>query len=128
MSELILIVDDDRLAREKVKAMLKALGFRCMATDEWPEISKIVANEDVEVILMDIEMPHLSGDRIASVLLKRMNNGPRILLHSSRSAGELATKAEQIGAHGYVQKGMGVDEYEQRIRAAIAQRAAEQAG
>lgn len=127
MSELVLVVDDDRLAREKVKSDLKGLGFRVMATDEWPEISKIVAAEDVSVILMDIEMPHLGGDRIASVLLKRLKNPPRILLHSSRSAGELATKAEQIGAHGYIQKGMDLAEYEQRIRAAIAQRAAEMA-
>jgi DNA-binding response OmpR family regulator len=124
----VLVVDDDRLAREKVKSMLAGMGFRCMATEEWPEISKIVAAEDVEVILMDIEMPHLSGDRIASVLLKRLENPPRILLHSSRSEGELATQAELIGAHGYVQKGMDAQEYEQRIRAAIAQRAAEMAG
>lgn len=127
MSELVLVVDDDRLAREKVKAMLAGMGFRCRTTDEWPEISRIVASEEVSVILMDIEMPHLGGDRIASVLLKRLENPPRILLHSSRSEGELATKAELIGAHGYIQKGMDQDEYEQRIRAAIARRAIESA-
>lgn len=120
MSLNILIVDDDRFAREKVKAMLQEQGFFCQATEDWAEITRIVANEQVDVILMDVEMPHLSGDRIASVILKRIQNPPRIFLHSSLPVETLAVKAREIGVHGFIPKGLKAEEYAERIESAMA--------
>lgn len=119
MSMSILIVDDDRLTREKVKAMLIEQGFVARSTDDWAEITKIVASEKVDLILMDVEMPHLRGDKIASIILKRIENPPRIFLHSSLSEVELAEKVQEIGAHGYIPKGLGAGEYARRIEAAL---------
>jgi CheY-like chemotaxis protein len=119
MSMSILVVDDDRFVREKVKSMLRQQGFVCQATDDWAEITKIVANEKVDVILMDVEMPHLSGDRIASIILKRIQNPPRIFLHSSLPVATLQEKAKQIGAHGIIPKGLKAEEYTLKIESAL---------
>lgn len=120
MSLNILIVDDDRFAREKVKSMLVKQGFQCQATEDWSEITRIVANEQVDVILMDVEMPHLSGDRIASIILKRIQNPPRIFLHSTLPVEKLQEKVKEIGAHGYIPKGLKPEHYAERIESAMA--------
>lgn len=121
MSLNILVVDDDRFAREKVKSILRSQGFQAFATDDWAEITRIVAAERVDVILMDVEMPHLSGDRIASILLKRLETPPKIFLHSTLDPAALAKKAKEVGAHGYIPKGLRPVEYAAKIENALAE-------
>lgn len=115
----VLIVDDDRLVRAKVSSMLEGQGMAVWATDDWSEITKLVANEAIDVILMDIEMPSLGGDRIAQILLKRLDR-TLILLHSSLEPVALMAKVKEVGAHGYIPKGLKPVEYVAKIENALA--------
>ncbi len=124
MSLSILIVDDDRFTRKKVSAMLEGQGFHVHATDDWAEITRIVATRHIDVILMDVEMPDLTGDRLAKVILKTVAEPPKILLHSSLDAAVLDQKAREIGAQGYITKGLPAEEYAERIEASITGKAA----
>jgi CheY-like chemotaxis protein len=115
----VLIVDDDRLVRAKVKSMLESQGMEVWATDDWSEIAKVVAGQAIDVILMDVEMPSLGGDRIAQILLKRLDRTV-ILLHSSLEPVALMAKVREVGAHGYIPKGMKAVEYAAKIENALA--------
>lgn len=119
MSLSLLIVDDDKFTRMKVQSVLQKQGFRVQATDDWAEITRIIAQDSIDVILMDVEMPHLNGDRIASVILKTVENPPRIFLHSTLAPEVLDAKAKEIGIHGFIPKGVSGEEYAEKIEAAL---------
>lgn len=118
----ILIIDDDRFTRKKVEALLTREGFTVRSTDDWAEITRIIAQDSIDVILMDVEMPHLRGDRIASVIMKTVQNPPHIFLHSSLDPAELDRRAREIGVDGYIPKGLTGPEYAERIDAAMTKR------
>lgn len=122
MSLHILVVDDDKFTRMKVKSLLEGQGFRVDATDDLAEITRVVANDAVDVILMDVEMPNLSGDRLARVILSRIEHPPRIFLHSALEPTLLEAKARAIGAQGIIPKGLTGEQYADRIESAMAKR------
>lgn len=120
MALTVLIIDDDKLVRTKVSHMLSQRGFQTHHTDDWAEITKILAAETIDLILMDVEMPHLSGDRIAKVIFKTVQDPPLIYLHSSLEEDDLAERTAAIGANGFLRKGLSGDDYAARIESAVA--------
>jgi DNA-binding NarL/FixJ family response regulator len=69
-----------------------------------------------DVVLLDVNMPTLSGDTIAKILGRvSQNMDTLILLHSSLSIDSLRLEAIATGAHGYIQKTDSATELVRRI-------------
>ncbi len=58
-----------------------------------------------DVILLDVQLPDFDGFEVASRLLARNGDAPRVVLTSSRDASEYGALVEQSGARGFVPKG-----------------------
>lgn len=99
----VLIVDDDPDAGELTRRRLRNLA----ATIEFHQgpfgtMSAIRAG-DYDVVLLDVNMPALTGPQILE-LLRNEELGSKILLFSSSDEDELALLALNSGAAGYVTK------------------------
>jgi DNA-binding response OmpR family regulator len=101
----ILLIDDSEVVLEVTRAALEGAGHRVVTHDRAAGCVALILQEKPDLVLMDVNMPHLAGDTIVSVLSKAQPTADTvILLYSSLSADVLRAKADAVGAHGFLQK------------------------
>jgi CheY-like chemotaxis protein len=101
----ILVIDDSEIILEVTRAALESAGHRVVTHDRAAGCVALILQQKPDLVLMDVNMPHLSGDTIVGVLGKAQPTGDTVvLLHSSLSADILRVKAAAVGAQGFIQK------------------------
>jgi len=107
----LLIVDDHPVVRAGLSSMLgKHRGIQISGVPaSVEEAFAILANRPVDVILLDLRMPKMSGIEALHSLAKQPSP-PRVLILSSFEFEEEIFRAVQAGARGYVLKDMSRDE------------------
>lgn len=77
----ILVVDDDRVVREHVARTLEIRGFRVVACEDGLAALGLLADTEVDLILVDFVMPRLNGYHFVQALAaKRFSTAPVILM------------------------------------------------
>lgn len=112
MSEIkILIVDDHKIIRDGIKSMLQN-ETDYVVVDEasnGKEALQILENTEVDIVIMDINMPEMNGVECTTEITK---NYPQIkVLALTMHDEELyLVKMMEAGAVGYILKDLGKDE------------------
>jgi YesN/AraC family two-component response regulator len=70
----VLLVDDDRLVRDTIVAIIETKGLRVLAADSAIEAMRILAQEHVDVLFTDIVMPDQNGIELAKEARKLRPN------------------------------------------------------
>jgi CheY-like chemotaxis protein len=102
----VLIVDDDLISLAVTQAWLKLAGYEVVTRDSSFGTTAAIKQERPDFVLLDVNMPGLNGDALAT-LLKSKNadmNRPGIVLFSSDDVHETRARAQKAGALGAVQK------------------------
>lgn len=101
----VIVIDDSEIVLEVTKGALEGAGFEVVTHDRPAGCVALILHERPDLVLMDVNMPGLSGDTVVSVLAKAQPTGDTVvLLYSSLSAEVLKGKAALAGAHGFIQK------------------------
>ena len=101
----ILVVDDSPVVLELTGAALEGAGYKVVLRSRGEGTVAAVLQERPDLILLDVNMPRLSGDTIAVILAKTDPDKKTIvLLHSSLSPELLKLKVLQTGASGFLHK------------------------
>ncbi|MBT5934051.1 LytTR family DNA-binding domain-containing protein [Sulfurimonas sp.] len=109
----ILIVDDEELARARLKRMLTTLEY-----DEIEEVSSAdeainaFKNDSYDLVFLDINMPQVSGLELAYEL-KYLDENVAIIFQTAYE--EHALKAFDIGAVGYLVKPYSLEQVKDTI-------------
>ena len=105
MSKTVLIVDDEALPLKLAKALLMREGLAVLALDSWAQVAQTLASNPVDLVLLDVNMPGLSGDTLAGIV-KQSETGRKlpVILLSNLPESELAQRASEAGVDGWVQK------------------------
>jgi DNA-binding NarL/FixJ family response regulator len=101
----ILIADDFPIVRSGLRKLLDAkpdLEVVAEAEDGHEAVEKALA-EDVDLVILDVSMPRMTGIQAAAELHKR-EPGLRILMLSMHDSEQLLFEALKAGASGYVLK------------------------
>ncbi|HEX7153909.1 MAG TPA: response regulator transcription factor [Thermoanaerobaculia bacterium] len=99
----ILLVDDDPSLRILASAILQNAGYDVLhAIDGEDALGRISA--EVDVVLLDLHMPKLSGSDVLRQLGDRHELLTRIVVMSAATEDELTTVVTSSGARGYLQK------------------------
>jgi CheY-like chemotaxis protein len=102
----VVIIDGSVVSVEVAKAALESAGYRVIARDRSPGSVNLILKEKPALVLLDVNMPQITGDRIAEIIAK---SEPRpesiILLYSGLEPEILRAKAAASGAHGFIHKG-----------------------
>lgn len=113
----VLIVDDNEVCRAVVRETLEGDGFDVIELGSPVGLSSVVNREKPDLVLMDIEMPALEGDRAVEILLKHRLHDCKILLYSGRPVAELQQLARRCGATGFVSKSVTEGALAKAVRA-----------
>ncbi len=100
----ILIVDDDSAVTNYLMVFLVQTGrFEPVVLNESGEVPELLEREDFDLLLLDMDMPQLSGMDILKAMRERSITLPVIVL-TGVSDVELAVKAMKLGAFDYLTK------------------------
>jgi DNA-binding NarL/FixJ family response regulator len=112
----VLLFEDNKNFRESLSLFL-ASSENIWLTGAFPdarESVRIVKETNPDVILMDIEMPYISGIE-AMMLLKKQKNNVKILMQTVYDEDDKIFAAICAGASGYILKSSKPEEYLQAI-------------
>lgn len=116
----VLIIDDSRLAGEHLCSGLDNIGIAArLALTEDVALTELSEFEP-RLVVCDVHMPGVNLDQLCSTLRRHAGRPITILLLSGMSENELARRASEVGADGYVSKHAGITNVVERIRATLA--------
>jgi CheY-like chemotaxis protein len=100
-----LVIDDDEIARELLVSILQDGGYETFELSSPIGATQTISREKIEIVVLDIMMPGLSGDKLAKMLRANPRLGRLgIVLVSSCNLAELEKVAASVGADGVVLK------------------------
>lgn len=98
----ILVVDDDKEITEAIEIYLLNEGYSVFKAFDGMEALKVIKNEEIHLVIMDIMMPNLDGTR-ATIEIRKEKQIPIIML-SAKSEDCDKILGLNIGADDYVTK------------------------
>ena len=121
MKTRVLVVDDHPIFREGLAALLVSLGdMDVVATTADAESAlAVVAQNDIDVVLMDLNLPGMSGITATGQIAARLD-APAVLVVTMVDDDDTVLAAMRAGARGYVLKGATGDEIGAAVRAVAA--------
>lgn len=101
----VLIVDDEAHVREMTSLALQMAGLKAMEAPDGEKALQLCRDhpEIVDVILLDLTMPGLSGEETLR-RLRMQGATPKVILISGYSAADTARRCAQLGAVAFLQK------------------------
>ena len=78
----VLLVEDDRSVRRYLEVTLQRSGYRVVTAGDGLQAMKLALSNDIDVVVTDAMMPHLSGQELARFLRSnpRLSHVPIVLL------------------------------------------------
>lgn len=100
----ILIVDDESHALKSFELTLRSSGLdNILPCPKSTEVMQLLENEEIEVILLDILMPELTGEELLGSIVEHYPEIP-VLMVTGLNEVETAVRCMQKGAFDYVLK------------------------
>ncbi len=103
MNANILVVDDDPDIREVLKDRLDSLGYRVQLASNGKECLDLLEKQNLQLILLDIEMPAMSGLQVLKEIRNRELE-PTVVMITAYGTIERAVEAMKQGAYDFIPK------------------------
>lgn len=108
----ILIIEDDKDIRDVVDTLLTHKGYNVMQAEDGISALKIM-NEDIDLIILDVMMPGMSGIEVCREIRKNYNMP--ILFLTAKSSDEDKTEGFSAGGDDYLTKPFSEAELTARV-------------
>jgi CheY-like chemotaxis protein len=101
----VLVIDDDEIVREVMCDLLRTRGCEVFDSGSAIGVTRTVGEQNIDVVVLDVMMPGLSGDKLAKLL----RENPRmpmltIVLVSGTDSSNLEEIAMNVKADAVVSK------------------------
>lgn len=117
MSLTVLVVDDEKNARENIAAFLKKKNYEVLEASNIKEAKKAIADGSADLVLLDVQLP----DGLGTTLLEESVSNPSrppIIMITAHGDIDMAVEAMKNGAHDFLQKPIKFERLEQSIQRA----------
>ena len=118
MSEKILVADDEQEIRNLLDHFLKGQGYEVVLASDGNQALKLAAEENPQVIILDIKMPGLDGLEVCKRLKeKEQTKLIPVIVITGFEDNKMA--ALNIGADDFVNKPFDMAEISSRVKSAL---------
>lgn len=114
----ILVVDDNESIRRLMKTYLIRDGYNVFIAADGLEALDLLAQEHIDLIILDIMMPHMDGYTLAKELRALQYNLP-LLMITAKETIEDRKKVYAVGTDDYMVKPIDFDEMLLRVAALL---------
>ncbi len=114
----VLLIEDDSATAQSIELMLKSEGFNIYTTDLGEEGVDLGKLYDYDIILLDLNLPDMSGYEVLKTL-RVAKIGTPILILSGLAGTENKVRGLGFGADDYMTKPFHKDELVARIHAVV---------
>ena len=107
----IVIVDDHPIVIEGLKIMLSHKPFFHLSKtfNNGGEVIQFIKSNEVDIILLDISLPDISGIQLCEEI-KKVSPNTSVIMFSNRSERRIIMQCIQNGASGYLLKNVSLEE------------------
>jgi DNA-binding response OmpR family regulator len=117
----ILQIEDDPLQVSLVGRALRAEGFEVQSADSALGVTNMARSFEPHLVLLDVRIPELSGDRLVVLLRKIVPKGTLLVLFSAMDTDQLRKLATACAADGWISKNDEFSQLGTKLRALIEQ-------
>ncbi len=112
MVKTILIVEDNELNMRLFRDLLEAAGYATMSTGDGHEAIVLAHREKPDLILMDIQLPEISGFEVTRMLKgdPALNRIPVVAVTAFAMKGD-EQRIRDVGCDGYIAKPIEVADF-----------------
>jgi FixJ family two-component response regulator len=96
LNPLVIVVDDDAAVRNSLRFLLEIDGFAVRTYESAQELVRGDDSSDCRCLIVDHEMPHMTGFELVAALRKEGSEIPVILI-SGNVTPALKTRASNLG-------------------------------
>ncbi len=124
----LLVVDDDGLNRDLMVRRLSKRGYQACDADGGKNALEWIQSNNVDLILLDVEMPEMSGLEVLTALRKTYTPAQLpVIMVTGKSGSEDVVSALEAGANDYVTKPVDFPVALARIQTQLSRKLAEEA-
>ena len=117
MTATILLVDDEKNARNNIGSYLESEGYEVLLAADLKTARKHLSALEADIVLLDVQLPDGYGpDLLAETA--QLPSRPPIIMITAHGKIEMAVEAMKNGAHDFIQKPIKFDRLEQSIKRA----------
>jgi DNA-binding response OmpR family regulator len=120
MMARILVVDDSESVYHFVRRELTPDKHVVDRLTAFTELASYLRTNEPDLILLDLEMPALSGTAFARFLRRLERTPTRVLIHSSLPPSDLQAAAKQVNAVGFLEKSADGERLRRAVRGHLA--------
>lgn len=117
----ILVVDDDQMVLESLKALLKVKGYEIDTTTSARDALKLINQNTFDLALLDVMMPEMTGFELLDSL-DRDNLDTMFMIMTGDTSMEYAIEAIRKMANDYIRKPFEPDELMVRVEMVLKQK------
>src|SRR5688500_2872255 len=116
-SATILLVDDEDSVQKLLTYPLEREGFRVVSARDGEEALRRFAEEDIDLVVLDLMLPRLDGLEVCKRL--RAESTVPIIMLTARDDELDKVLGLELGADDYITKPFSIREFRSRIRALL---------
>jgi DNA-binding NtrC family response regulator len=110
MKQHILVVDDEKQICDLLDTYLRRQGYEVSTTDSSAHALKVLANQRVDLVVLDIGLAEEDGLKVLAKLKTQHPETRVVMLTGMGFVEDLLEEAHRRGADGYVSKVLPLDE------------------
>lgn len=114
----VLVVDDDESIRHTVSDALRLAGYTAVEAVDGGTAIERVTREAFDLVILDVNMPHIDGFAVLEKLRRRRPDLPVIML-TARDDRQDVVRGLKLGADDYIRKPFGLEEFSLRVSAVL---------
>src|SRR6266404_1758663 len=101
----LLIVDDDRLARDGLRSIFETAGHKTIIVSDAPEALRLLREQSCDLVMLDVELPEVDGLALCRLLRSQpgLKQLPLVVFSANDSEGR-KVEAFTAGADDYIVK------------------------
>lgn len=119
MSKRILIVDNDQDHRQILSEIAEGIGYEAISVDRATAAWKVLQDQSISLILLDVKMPQVQGHQFLHFIRKRGKDVPVIVISGYLKREVLETLVGEPGVLSVLAKPFTVRRVAQEISKAL---------